>query len=198
MEEPSKAIIPTLPLSLSLMMKKRLSHSEHQKLQKRFLRQLKNSHSTDLWLTVWWYKILTKDTSRTTYLTPNNHSKCIRRKSLTFILGKLLHSLLEMVVSSLYLRGIWRMAIWECKPQDQEVIFIHQRNEIVTRERLKQEWRIFKNTKWGTQLPPTSHWKSCPPSWNIFGNPSHYVNFYSEPEGNIFTTILLQHREEGI
>jgi len=28
--------------------------------------------------------------------------------------------------------------------------------------------------------------KGCPSPWNIFGNPFHYLNLYSEPEGNIF------------
>lgn len=49
----------------------------------------------NLWLTVWWDNMIqTKDSSRTTYLMPGNHSKHVRRKSLTFILRILLHSLL--------------------------------------------------------------------------------------------------------
>lgn len=48
-----------------------------------------------LWLNVWWDNtIQTKDSSRTTYLMPSNHSKLLRSKSLTFLLGNLLHSLL--------------------------------------------------------------------------------------------------------
>ena len=91
MGEPSKAIIPTQLLSLHMMIKKRLNHSE----AAREIFKADGEQPFHMWNVAVWSDtmIQTKDLSRTTYLIPGNLSKHEEEK-LTFILCKLLHSLL--------------------------------------------------------------------------------------------------------
>lgn len=79
MDEPSKAIIPTQPLSFHLMIKKSLNHSE----ATREIFKADGEQSSHRWNVAVWSDatIQTKDSSRTTYPMIGNLSKHMRRKS---------------------------------------------------------------------------------------------------------------------